>query len=78
MEIENFGQYVQCTMHELKYHDQIPANTYQSSGPMVLARIWELPSLCNEYLTLLNDLEFPLLLLVSDWPRRHLLERTSE
>ena len=28
--------------------------------------------------SLLNDLEFPLLLLVSDWPRRHLLERTSE
>ena len=30
------------------------------------------------YHILLNDLEFPLLLLVSDWPRRHLLECTSE
>ena len=27
---------------------------------------------------IINDLEFPLLLLVSDWPRRHLLECTSE
>ena len=30
------------------------------------------------YRELLNDLEFPPILLVSDWPRRHLLECTSE
>ena len=30
------------------------------------------------YFTLLNDQEYPRNLLVSDWPRRHLLERTSQ
>ena len=30
-----------------------------------------------EYGYLSNDLEFPPILLVSDWPRRHLLECTS-
>ena len=45
---------------------------------MVIDKELILLHLNSKYFLLLNDLEFTLLLLVSDWPRRHLLECTSE
>ena len=64
-------------MHHGKQHYQI-LGIIMGGGVVFVYFKTFLARLARQYMVLLNDLEFPPILLVSDWPRRHLLECTSE